>query len=75
MKKVLGILIIIVSIGLGAYLGLYVMLYGGICQILDSINPLVTKNLALGILKVLFCEIAVIPTYFGIVAGSAIMMD
>lgn len=73
MKKVLGILLIIASICLGAYLGLYVMLYGGICQILDSINPLVTKDLALGILKVLFCEIAVIPSYVGIVVGIAIM--
>ena len=64
MNKFFGFLLIVLGIILGGYLTLYVMLYGGICQIIDAINPLVAKDIAMGIIKVLLCEIGIIPGYF-----------
>ena len=39
MKKIIGILIEIVGIVLGIYVGIWLMLAGGITQIFNSINP------------------------------------
>lgn len=75
MNKVIGILLIVVGVLGGLYLGVYVMLFGGICQIIDGINPLVGKDIAMGILKVLFCEIGAIPAYLGIVTGVTLWFD
>lgn len=69
MKKILGFIFILGGIGLGAYLCLYLMLYGGICQIIDSINPVVAKGIALGIIKVLCCELGVMPGYILVYLG------
>ena len=73
MKAVFGFLLIILGIALGGYLTLYVMLYGGICQIIDAINPLVAKDIAMGIIKVLFCEIGIIPGYLLAYLGAILM--
>lgn len=73
--KVLGIIIICLGIGIGLYLGLYVMLYGGIVQALGAISPLDVKELAIGIIKVLFCEIGWIPAVVGVCAGIELMID
>ncbi len=69
MKNILGNLIIVVGILVGLYVGLYLMLYGGIIQIINGINPLNEKDIALGIIRVLFSEIGVLPAYLGIVEG------
>ncbi len=66
MKKVIGSILVILGIILGGYLVLYVGLYGGICQIIDGINPVIAKDIALGIIRILFCELGAIP---GIILG------
>ncbi len=70
--KILRILIIITGILIGLWLGLYVMLYGGICQIIDGINPLNAKDIALGVIRILFCEIGFIPFWLGFIVASTI---
>ena len=72
MKKVIGILITILGIALGAYISLYLMLYGGICQIINGINPLVAKDIAIGIIKIIFCEIGALPGLVLISIGIAL---
>ena len=63
--KILGILMIVGSILLGLYVGCYVMFYGGIVQIINSINPLNGIGIAGGICRIVFCEIAgLIPIIF-----------
>lgn len=73
MKKILGILLIILGTLGGLYLGVYVMLFGGICQIINGINPLEAANIAIGIIKVLLCEIGVIPLWLGWVLGLILL--
>lgn len=54
MKKVIGILIAIVGIALGIYVGVWLMFIGGIVQIVNSINPLNGLGIALGIARIIF---------------------
>lgn len=55
-RQGLSVLFVIIGILTGIYVGGYLMLYGGIIQIINSISPLIATDLAKGILKVLFCE-------------------
>lgn len=57
MKKIIGILITIVGIALGIYVGVWLMFVGGIVQIVNSINPLNGLGIALGIARIIFCEV------------------
>ena len=75
MKKIIGVLLIIAGVLGGLYLGLYIMLFGGICQIIDGLNPLEAKDIALGIIRVLFCEVGAIPAWLGIITGVALYLD
>ena len=70
MKKFFKILLIVASIILGLYVGIWLMLAGGIIQIINSINPLDGTGIAIGIIRVLFCEIAGLIPIAGIsIAG------
>lgn len=68
MKKIIGILIAIVGIALGIYVGVGLMFIGGITQIVNSINPV---N-GLGIARIVFCGIGGLITWLGVVIGSVI---
>ena len=57
MKKIIGILIAIVGIALGIYVGVWLMIVGGIVQIVNSINPINGLGIALGIARIVFCEV------------------
>lgn len=72
MKKIIGILIAIVGIVLGIYVGIWLMLVGGIIQIVNSINPINGLGIALGILRIIFCEVGGFIAWLGIAIGSAI---
>lgn len=72
MKKVIGILIAIIGIILGIYVGIWLMLAGGIIQIVNSINPINGLGIALGILRIIFCEVGGFIVWLGIAIGSAI---
>lgn len=59
MKKainILGTIIIIVSMLLGLYVGLWLLFVGGIIQIANAINPINTLQIGLGILKIIFAS-------------------
>lgn len=73
MKKIIGLLIILVGIGFGIWLGLYVMLYGGIVQIISNINPINASGLALGVIRAILFEIGFIPTYVGVIIGMTMI--
>ncbi len=66
MKSVLKVVLIIGSIALGLYVGIWLMLIGGIVQIVNGINPLNGLDIALGICRVLFCELAYFIPLVGI---------
>ena len=72
MKKIIGILIVIVGIALGIYVGAWLMFIGGITQIVNSINPVNGLGIALGIVRIVFCEIGGFIAWLGVAIGSAI---
>jgi len=54
MNKVLGWFILLSSIVIGLYLGVYVMFIGGIIQIVESITPeIYISGILLGLLRVI----------------------
>ena len=65
MKKIIGILIAIAGIALGIYVG-------GIVQIVNSINPVNGLGIALGIARIIFCEVGGLIAWLGIAIGSVI---
>lgn len=70
MKRLLQILIIIASIALGLYVGIWTMFVGGIIQIVNGINPLNGLEIATGICRIVFCEVAtLIPMLGFLIAG------
>ena len=74
-KGIIGIIFIIAGIVLGAYLGIWVMLIGGIIQIVNAVqaSPVSGSDIAYGVVKIIFCELPGIITYIFIVIGGAIM--
>lgn len=72
MKKFLATIIVLLGIGLGLYLGIYVLLYGGIMQVINNIDPLNKSQLVWGIIRALLCELGIIPVQLGIIIGSSI---
>ena len=75
MKKIIGILIAIVGIALGIYVGVWLMFVGGIVQIVNSIYPINGLGIALGIARIVFCEVGGLIAWLGIVIGSAIGLE
>lgn len=71
MKKIIGILITIVGIALGIYVGVWLMFVGGIVQIINSINP----TNGLGIARIIFCEVGGLIAWLGIAIGSVIGLE
>lgn len=73
MKDFIGNALIIIGLLLGIFIGGYWMLYGGIIQIIDAINPLDKSDIAIGIIKVLFSGVGFyIPFIFGYCFGYSI---
>lgn len=58
MKTIIGILLIILGISLGLYLGLWVMFVGGIVQIIQNSTPIVNAlGIAIGLLKIICANV------------------
>ena len=73
MTRLIGNIVIFLGFAIGVYLGAYIMLYGGIVQIIEAINPINSKDIAIGIIKVLFSGLGFyIPFMFGYCFGQAI---
>ena len=73
MKDFIGNMLILIGILLGIFIGGYLMLYGGIVQIVEAINPTSAKDIAIGIIKILFSSLGFyIPFLAGYFFGQAI---
>lgn len=72
MKKFIGIIIAILGIALGIYVEFWLMFVGGISQIINSINPVDGFGIAIGIARIVFCEIGGFIAWLGIAIGSFI---
>ena len=64
-RNLLGNLVILGSLLLGLWLTIVVLFVGGIVQIINGIDPVNAGAIAWGIVKILFCEIGMIPTFLG----------
>lgn len=74
-RNLIGNLIIIASIILGIWLTIWVMLAGGIMQIVDGVQAGIGSDIAWGIVKIIFCEIGMIPMWIGCFIGGLIKLD
>lgn len=71
MKKILGIIIAILGIAGGIYVGVFLMLVGGIFQIIEACkNNWETAGIVFGVIKIMFCEAGGIIAWLGIAIGS-----
>ena len=71
-RKVLGNIIIGLSILFGLYLGVWCMFAGGIIEIIEAIKstPIKSLEIAVGILKIIFASgIGIVTGLIGIVLG------
>lgn len=78
MKVLFGLLLIILGIVIGAYLGIWVMFIGGIVQIIEAVKtiPIPAIEIAIGIAKIMFASLVgwlggIIP----VVVGTALIND
>lgn len=72
MREFLGNLIIVLSFILGAYLCLYVGLYGGAMQIINALNPLEAKEIVIGAIRILCANMGWLVFYIGFYIGDSI---
>lgn len=72
---IFGLLLILVCWILAGYVGIWLMLVGGIVQIVQAANdnPVDGLNLAFGIVKVLFFQMAGLIGWIGTLVGAGIM--
>lgn len=56
MRDLISIIVTISSIILSIYVGIWLMLVGGIVQLLNSINPIDSLGIALGITRIIFSK-------------------
>ena len=56
MRDLISVIVIISSIILSIYVGIWLMLVGGIVQLLNSINPIDSLGIALGITRIIFSK-------------------
>jgi len=59
MKTLIGLLLIVLGVVVGVYLGVWVMFIGGIVQVIDAFKatPIVGLDVALGIARILFASV------------------
>lgn len=73
MKMILGLALIALGLFLGIYVGVYLMLIGGIIQIVEGIKatPIVSWDIAIGVIRFMFAGAVgwiagFLPAAFGI---------
>ena len=60
MRDLISIIVTISSIILSIYVGIWLMLVGGIVQLLNSINPIDSLGIALGITRIIFSKMILV---------------
>jgi len=76
MKSILGIILIILGIFAGVYVGLWWAFIGGIIVVIQEIRAeeLVAMNIALGIIRIIFASfLGTITAMFFIVTGITLI--
>lgn len=68
MRKILGATIALIGVALAVYIGLYLMLWGGIVQIVDAVQeePVEGAEIAWGVIRIVFAGTATAFTLYGI---------
>jgi hypothetical protein len=72
MRVIFGILLIIIGIGIGLYVGIWLMFVGGIIQLIDAVRAdiLVASEVAWGIAKILLAGLTgTLSAYIFILPG------
>ena len=73
-KTILGFSLILLSIVLGLYLGLWVMFVGGIIQVIQSCTPIVNAlGIELGLLRITFSSLVGWISFY-ILLGSGLAL-
>ena len=75
--KVLGILLIIAGVCLGLYLGVWVMLIGGIIQVVHGVtsDPVSAKDIAFGIARFVLAGVTGVITFYVCAVIGALTMS
>jgi len=71
-RNLISILLIIGGIFLMLYGALYFMLYLGIIGVIESLDPMNAKGIALNIIRIILCEVGIIPGLLVYWAGCLI---
>jgi hypothetical protein len=73
MFKLIGLIIAIIGIGLGAYVGIVVLFAGGLIELISGIkNNFEVTTMVWGIVKMIFCELGGVIAWLGITIGALI---
>ena len=77
MSVMLGLLLIIGGVCLGAYLGIYIMFIGGIVQIIEAIkiSPVNALEIAYGIARILFSGLIGWLTALILIGSGGALLD
>lgn len=71
---ILGWLLIALGIPFGIYVGCYLMFFKGVIDIVSGIEIMNAIRIAIGVCKIVFCEMAIfIPIFTGLL--GAILLD
>lgn len=75
-KRIAGWIILIATILLALYTGVWLLFAGGIIQIVNSINPLEGIGIAIGIIKIIVAApVGWCIALFGMVFGLGLIAD
>lgn len=71
----LGIVIGIASVVGAVYLGVWIMLVGGIVQVIEAakLTPVDSAGIAIGVVKVFFCELSALVGWAGVALGGILI--
>lgn len=76
MSRLIGILLILAGLVLAGFIGIWVMLVGGIIQVLDAVqvDPIDSGTIAWGVVRILFASTAAaIAGYLLAIPGMALL--
>jgi len=74
MRDIIGFALIILSVILGLYVGVWLLFIGGIIQVFSNLDPLNTVEIGWGIVKFLTANIVGYFTFFGLfVTGTSLI--
>lgn len=76
MKGILGIVLIVLGIALGLYLGVWVMFIGGIIQIAKSVQPeVIAMGIAWGVIKIMLAGLVGYGTALICIGIGKVLLD